>query len=126
MTSSVSPPPARSVLIVEDEAMIALMLEEFVGALGHRVHGVANTLEDACRIVRSGGFDLAILDCHLNGEEAWPVADMLEQSQIPYVLSSGGSSSDIPAPYAGRPLLAKPYTLGTISDVLGTCIGTPT
>jgi CheY-like chemotaxis protein len=108
MASYATSPVRRSILIVEDEAMIALMLEEFVDTLGHHVQAVAGTVDDAC----------AMLDCHLDGEPVWPVADMLEASGIPYILSSGGSVSEIPAPYAARPMLAKPYTIGTISDML--------
>jgi len=98
--------------------MIAMMLEEFLETLGHHVRGVATTLGEAQQKVRDGGFDLAILDCHLDGEEVWPVAAMLEEASIPYILSSGGVAEDIPSPYAGRPMLAKPYTIGTISDLL--------
>lgn len=97
-----------------------MMLEEFVDTLGHHVHGVAASVTDACDIVRAGGFDLAILDCHLNGVAAWPVADLLEQACIPYILSSGGSISGVPERYASRPMLAKPYTIGAISDLLAT------
>lgn len=98
--------------------MIAMMLEEFVDTLGHHVCGVAGTLEEARAIIRTGGFDLAILDCHIHGEEVWPIADMLEAEGIPYILSSGGSVSGIPDAYASRPMLPKPYTIATISDML--------
>lgn len=121
-TSQTSTSARRSILIVEDEAIIAMMLEEFVEALGHDVRGVAATVEDACRIVRDGGFDLAILDCHLNGEDVWPAADVLDRSGIPFILSSGGSLSAIPEAYAARPMLAKPYTIGAISEILSSCL----
>ncbi len=98
--------------------MIAMMLEEFLETLGHHVRGVASTVHEAQQKVRDGGFDLAILDCHLAGEEVWPVAAMLEDAAIPYILSSGGVAEEIPSAYAGRPMLAKPYTIGTISDIL--------
>ena len=101
--------------------MIAMMLEEFVDTLGHHVRGVASTVGQACDMVRTGGFDLAILDCYLAGEEVWPVAEMLDRAGIPFILSSGGSISDVPEPYSARPMLAKPYTIGTISDVLAAC-----
>lgn len=98
--------------------MIAMMLEEFVDTLGYHVRGVASTVEQACEMVNNGGFDLAILDCHLEGQEVWPVAELLDQKGIPYILSSGGSISDVPPRFTGRPMLAKPYTIGTISDLL--------
>lgn len=115
------PPSRRSILIVEDEPMIAMMLEEFVETLGHHVAGVAQTVAEALEKVRMGGFDLAILDCHLAGEGVWPVAAQLERAAIPFVLSSGGTTADIPPEYAGRPSLEKPYSIGMIADTLELC-----
>ncbi|MGE4431396.1 MAG: response regulator [Sphingobium sp.] len=117
MTSAIAP-EQRSILIVEDEAMIAMMLEDFLQTLGHHVQGVASSVGEAEDYVRDGGFDLAILDCNLNGKEIWPVAEMLDSANIPYILSSGASASDIPGPFADRPMLAKPYTIGAVSDVI--------
>jgi len=111
-------PVRRSILIVEDEAMISMMLEEFVETLGHEVRGVASTVDEACQMVREGGFDLAVVDCNLNGEEVWPATELLEQAGIPYILSSGGSISSVPQPYSARPMLPKPYTIGAISDLI--------
>jgi len=110
-----------TVLIIEDEAMIALMLEDSMLVLGHRVCAVAGTLEEARRQVANGGFDLAIVDCNLKGEYAWPVVDMLERANIPFILSSGGSLADMPSAYAKRPLLSKPYSMVAISDALAAC-----
>ena len=98
--------------------MIAMMLEEFLESLGHQVRGIAATVGEAEQKVRDGGFDLAILDCHLGDGDIWPVARMLDDAAIPFILSSGGMAGDIPAPFTGRPMLAKPYTIGTISDLL--------
>ncbi|MPT47433.1 MAG: response regulator [Sphingobium sp.] len=108
----------RSILIVEDEAMIAMMLEEYLGALGHHVQGVASTLEEALDKVARGGFDLAILDIYLNGTEIWPVAEKLDEVGLPFILSSGGALSEIPAAFAARPMLAKPYTMGIIAEII--------
>lgn len=114
-------PLRLKVLIIEDEAMIALMLEDSIAALGHHVCGIAATLEDAQRHVASGGFDLAIVDCHLKGKDAWPVVDMLAQADVPFILSSGGSLGDMPPAYAERPLLSKPYSVAAIGDALAAC-----
>ena len=69
---------ARSILIVEDEPLIAMMLEDFLDSLGHKVSGTCDTVQCALDEVEKGGFDLAILDVNLKGENVWPVATKLQ------------------------------------------------
>jgi len=109
---------AFSILIVEDEAMIAMMLEEYLDALGHSVMGSAANIEEAFSLLESGTPDLAILDCYLGSDEIWPVADILMERNIPLILSSGGSISALPDRYVSCPMLQKPYTIGALSRVL--------
>lgn len=97
--------------------MIAMMLEDYVEALGHHVWGQAASVDEALEKAGRGGFDLAILDCHLNGEPVWPVAERLERDGVPFILSSGGLATELPAEHAARPMLEKPYTIAMISDV---------
>ncbi len=69
----------RSILIVEDEPLIAMMLEDFLDSLGHTVSGTCDSVECALAEVEKGGFDLAILDVNLKGENVWPVASRLRE-----------------------------------------------
>jgi CheY-like chemotaxis protein len=108
----------RSVLVVEDEAMIAMMLEDFLETLGLRLHAIAATVEDGCALAQAGGFQLAILDCHLGDQQVWPVADILAHNAIPFLLSSGGSPAGVPSRFAQRPMLEKPYTMGAVEQAL--------
>jgi CheY-like chemotaxis protein len=108
----------RSVLIVEDESLISMMLEDFLESLGHRVVGTCETVGDALRRVEEGGFDVAIIDVNLNGERVWPVADRLAAQGIPYVLATGGHIDPPPAAHASAPVLSKPFTLDAIEPVL--------
>lgn len=107
-----------SILIVEDEAMISMMLEEYLEALGHKVAANASSLDEARVIIEGTIPDLAILDCYLGSEEIWPVADILTERGVPVILSSGGSTSTLPERYASCPMLQKPYTIGALSDIL--------
>jgi CheY-like chemotaxis protein len=109
---------SKSILIVEDEAMIGMMLEDYLETLGYRLHAVASTVEEACDHARAGGFDAALVDCNLQGEKAWPIADILADSDIPFVFATGGMADDLPAPHAGRPTLAKPFTIGAVERAL--------
>jgi CheY-like chemotaxis protein len=108
-----------TVLIVEDEPLIAMMLEDFLESLGHQLAGTVDSVADALARVDEGGFDIAILDLHLKGgEEAWVVADRLSDANIPFVLATGGHIEPAPARHADAPVLAKPYTIDAVQPVL--------
>jgi CheY-like chemotaxis protein len=108
----------RSVLIVEDEPLISMMLEDFLDSLGHEVAGTCDNVADALQRVEQGGFDVAIIDVNLNGQQVWPVADRLAEKGIPYVLATGGHIEPPPAAHEAVPVLSKPYTLDAIEPVL--------
>jgi CheY-like chemotaxis protein len=108
-----------SILIVEDEPLIAMMLEDFLDSLGHRIVGTADSVADAMRHVEQGDFDVAIIDVHLRGGEmAWPLADALNARGLPFVVATGGNIEPPPARHAKAPLLAKPYTIDAIEPAL--------
>ena len=72
---------ARSILIVEDEPLIAMMLEDFLETLGHEVVATCESVEEAIERVEAGGFDVAIIDVQLkDGKQVWPVADRLAEA----------------------------------------------
>lgn len=108
----------KTILVVEDEAMIGMMLEDYLDTLGYRLHAIAASVDEACEHARKGGFDAALLDCNLHGEKSWPVADLLAQSGIPFVFATGGITDDLPQDHAARPTLAKPYTIGAVERAL--------
>ena len=112
MTSS------RNILIVEDEPLIAMMLEDFLDSLGHRVAGVAESVSEALARIEEGGFDAAIVDVHLKGDHVWPVADRLADQGIGFVLATGGHIDPPPARHADVPVLSKPYTIDSIEPAL--------
>jgi CheY-like chemotaxis protein len=109
---------ARSILIVEDEPLIAMMLEDFLDSLGHTVAATCDTVADALARVGQGGFDIAIIDVNLNGEQVWPVADRLAAQGVPYILATGGHIEPPPALHASVPVLSKPFTLDAIEPAL--------
>jgi CheY-like chemotaxis protein len=113
----------RSVLIVEDESLISMMLEDFLDSLGHNVAGTCETVGDALARVEEGGFDVAIVDVNLNGERVWPVADRLREKGIPYILATGGHIEPPPAAHEAAPVLAKPFTLDAIEPALDKACG---
>jgi CheY-like chemotaxis protein len=105
----------RSILIVEDEPLIAMMLEDFLDSLGHRVVATCDSVEDALAHVDQGGFDVAIIDVQLkDGKSVWPVADKLAEAGTPFVVATGGHVDPPPAAHADAPVLTKPYTIDAI------------
>lgn len=100
------------ILVVEDEPLIAMVLEDYLECLGHGLAGTADSVETALAMVAEGGFDAVILDVHLrNGEASWPVADALAAADKPFLLATGGYVEPPPARHAAAPVLTKPFTM---------------
>ena len=79
----------RDVFLVEDEALIRMMIADMVEELGHRVVAEAGNIQDAEPLAQSAQFDLAILDINLAGENIFPIAQILERRRMPFLFASG-------------------------------------
>ena len=91
----------HAILIVEDEPLIAMMLEDFLESLGHRVVATCESLDEAMGHAAGAAFDVAIIDVQLKGgERVWPLADRLAAAGKPYILATGGHLE--PPPARGR------------------------
>lgn len=109
----------RNILIVEDEPLIAMMLEEFLDSLGHNVVATCDNVDDALQHASDGGFDVAIIDVQLrDGRSAWPVADKLAENGTPFVLATGGHVEPPPVQHREVPVLSKPYTIDSIEPAI--------
>lgn len=108
----------RRVLVIEDELLIGMLLEDMLSDLGHDVVAVVPRLKDALAAVKSMSFDLAILDVHLHGESAFPVADALIERGVPFVFATGYGERGLPETYRERPVLQKPFAKGDLEHVL--------
>ena len=107
------------VLIVEDEHMIAFMLQEMIESLGPEVEHAAN-LADARRLVAEGEIDFAFLDINLGEEDSLPFAKELDDLDVRYVFASGYDSkyeaSDVSAPLLRKPLRIEQIKAAFASD----------
>lgn len=103
-----------SVLLVEDEALIRMMLVEMVEELGHRVIAEAGNVDDARSIAQIEGYDLAILDINLHGTNVKPVAEVVRDRGLPFFFLSGYGSQGVPSGFEGTPILVKPCTMDTL------------
>ncbi|HEX4532686.1 MAG TPA: response regulator [Rhizomicrobium sp.] len=105
------------VLLVEDEPLVAMMMEQILEDLG-RNPTVASRVDDALSLAKTCDFDVAILDVHINGDFVFPIADVLAERGIPFLFATGRGEKDIPQSHRGRPLLTKPFPPEELVSVL--------
>ena len=106
------------ILIVEDEILIAMLLEDIVTDLGHHPVGPVMRLQPALAAAERGDFDFAILDINLAGRKSFPVADCLLRRGIPFIFASGYGRAGLTEDYARIPVVQKPYDPGQIARMI--------
>jgi CheY-like chemotaxis protein len=111
-------PSGLRVLLVEDEFMVALLLETELATLGCEIIGPIGRLDRALEIAQREALDVAILDVNINGKEVYPVAEALAARDIPFVFVSGYGRQGLRAPYGDRPTLQKPFRVDDLVAVL--------
>lgn len=105
------------ILIVEDEMVLAMLLEDAVNAIGYGACKVAR-LSRAMELAGAEHFDAAVLDVNLAGEPVFPLAALLRERGVPFLFASGYGDAGVPAEYRGYPVLQKPYGLGAFHSAL--------
>ncbi len=104
-----------NILVVEDEALVAMLVEDMVTAIGHRVIGPVGRQADAIEIIRRDeSVDCAIIDLNLDGAKAFAVADALSERRIPFILATGYGGEQIGERFGAAPILHKPFMLGDL------------
>ena len=106
------------VLLVEDEAMIAMLIEDMLADLGCDVVATAGQLDEAVSLARSGSFDLAFLDLNLRGVPSYPVAQALRERGIPFAFVTGYGTAGADPAHADVPVLQKPFREGHLGAVV--------
>lgn len=107
-----------SVIIVEDEALIRMMLVEMVETLGYKVIGEAGRIEEGRSLAETQQYDLAILDINLQGCNVQPVAEAVRSRGLPLLFLSGYGSKGAPVGFKGAPILEKPCTPDKLKRVI--------
>jgi DNA-binding NtrC family response regulator len=109
----------RRILVVEDVAILAFGFEDILKRAGAEVVGPALKLEAAERLAEEEALSGALLDIRLNGDEVWPVAQVLDRKGVPFVFCTGHFDSEsLPAEWRGRPILVKPARAQAIIDTV--------
>ena len=110
----------QQILIVEDEPLIAMMLEDFLEVLDKQLAGTADSVASAMEKLDGGDqVDAAILDINLRGgEKSTPIAEALAERGIPFVFATGGSEDSVDDKFRDRPRLMKPFTMDGVAKAL--------
>ena len=106
------------ILLIEDEMLVAGMLQGMLTSLGYTIAGMASDADEALKMVDWETLDGVVLDINLNGKMSYPIADELAARGIPFIFSTGYEQQSLPAAYEGRPLLKKPFRRAALGDAL--------
>jgi CheY-like chemotaxis protein len=114
----------RRILVVEDELMIAMLVEDILLDLGCSIVGPAHALADALALARSEpGIDAALLDVNLGGQSVFAVADALREKGVPAIFSTGYGDAGLRDVDRGSPVLQKPFRAGDLARALNEALG---
>ncbi|MBN9320332.1 MAG: response regulator [Caulobacterales bacterium] len=106
------------VLVVEDEALVAMLVEDMLTDLGCTVVGPLADLDEALAIVGDAEIDCAVLDVNLGGKPIFPVADALKARGVPFAFASGYGEAGVREDHRSAPVLQKPFREADLARAL--------
>lgn len=107
-----------SVLILEDEPIVAFALEDMLLELGFEEVRLATSIEEAFRALESHAPDIAVLDVNIRGERSYGVAAKLSRQGVPFVFATGYGDAEHPESLRTVPTLTKPYSPQDLASAL--------
>lgn len=113
----------KRILLVEDEALVAMLLEDIITDLGAIVVGPEAQLDLAIARAETATLDAAILDINLHGHRSYGVADALRLRGVPFAFATGYGAAGVDPAHRGVPVLMKPYTSDDVARVLRQLLG---
>ncbi len=99
----------KSAFVVEDEAMVSIMIEDALKEMGCTIAGTAANLDNALGMAVSVTADFAVLDLNLDGKLAYAVVDRLLERSMPLIISTGYAGAALPDRFQALPVLGKPF-----------------
>jgi CheY-like chemotaxis protein len=116
-------PRSASVLLVEDEALLRMMIVDMVEELGHIVVAEAGNIREATALAQTADFEIAILDINVGGERIDPVAEIIADRQLPFIFASGYGAAGPAEKFRKRPVLQKPFLIERLRSAIEKTLG---
>jgi CheY-like chemotaxis protein len=116
----------KTVLVVEDESLVAMLIECLLEECECGIIGPCGTVAKALEAAQSETFDLAVLDVNLRGEMVYPVADVLAERHIPFLFLSGYGEGAIPPGHGTWKVCAKPFKGNDLIQMLSAALASET
>lgn len=113
----------REVLVVEDEMMIAMLIEDMLDELGCKLVGQAASVPRALELIGNESIEVAILDLNLDGKDTYAIADALQRKNVPFIFATGYGSAGLRQEYGNRPVLQKPFQQKDLEMALTEALG---
>lgn len=108
----------QRVLVVEDELLLAMMIEDMLADLGCEAVSTAKTVDEALALIDAHVFDAAMLDMNLNGNTSHLVAEALVARGVPFMYSTGNNGGNMKPGFQDRPVLRKPFNTEQLVEIL--------
>ncbi len=106
------------VLIVEDESLVAMLIEDMLLDMGYEVAAIAARLDQALTVARTIDAHLAVLDLNLNGQRTDTIAEILRARGIPFILATGYGGAGVTAEWRDVPVVQKPFQQSDLAAAL--------
>jgi DNA-binding NtrC family response regulator len=111
-----------SIFLVEDEALIRMMVTEMLEELGHRVVAEAGSIQSAEPLAHASTFGLAIFDINVGGFPVTPIAKIVAARGLPFVFISGYGLPGVPDSFKDRPVLRKPFLISELATLINSAL----
>lgn len=108
----------KRVLVIEDEPVVAMLMEDLLESFGCETVACAGTALDAARLANDLDIDFALLDINLNGGDSFPAADALKRRGVPFAFVTGYGVQGVRPDLRDNPIIHKPVMIGALRDII--------
>jgi CheY-like chemotaxis protein len=113
------------ILVLDDNALISVLLEDWLMELGCEVAGPVPTVADALRLIEETGIDAAFLDLSVSDGDCMPVAAALDKRRVPFTFATGGGIDGAESRFPNAGVMIKPYDFEDVKNALDRMLGKP-